>query len=92
MTIRYIIQKDVRTVVVYDEVNPTPKSTNQVILIKKGEMHFCDILEKCNDQVSKLRIYKPDGSIVTGYVYTRPFTMIDIFNVHMLFDGRFNVA
>lgn len=87
-----MIEKDIRTVVVYDDANPTPKSANQTIHIKKGEIHFCDILQICSDQVSKLRIYKPDGSIVTGYVYTKPFTMVDIFNSHLLYDGRFNVV
>lgn len=87
-----MIHRDIKKVIVYKELEHTESSLKTVVPIQNNSVHFCDILEKCNNNVAKLRIYTPDGNIVTGYVYTKPFTMVDIFNSHLLYDGRFNVV
>lgn len=52
---------------------------------------FLDILEKVTPNITKVKLYLPDGGIIKeAYFSPRVLDLIGIFNYEALFDGRFN--
>lgn len=91
-TVRYCLQSDVVGYMRFDmDTGGVNEDTAFQILASKDKPVFVDILHKINKNVWELKLYYPDGTIINQcYLFPNIFDSIKIYNMHLLFDGRFN--
>lgn len=87
--LRYKLHRD--RVVLYENENFSGRKTEILPGLDNAE-NFVDILDQ-NATSYRLRVYRPNGEIVTGWVLGKVLEgMIRIHDEHLLFDGRFNAV
>jgi hypothetical protein len=84
--IRYKLNPNERLVVIVDD---TMEKKLDVIYLTKDINYFVDILG-AKPGFIKIKLFKPDGDIVIGWITSILTDLIVLHNKDELFDGRFN--